>query len=73
MMGENAATLADALMAEIKRVRDHVMPAYLEIGESGRPGLALMRIELDHAVRALAEQNAEACIRSLESLKGYTG
>jgi hypothetical protein len=64
--------LADALMNEIRRVRDGIMPQYLAIGRSGVPALTLMRRDLDAAVRALAEQDATACLRCLEELKGYT-
>lgn len=60
-----------ALMAEITRVRDQVMPAYLELGESGRVAVELMRLHMDAAVRALAYQDAPACIQLLVTLKGY--
>ena len=66
-------TLPDALIAECIRVRDEIMPAYLEIGISGKPALAMMRAELDQAYRALAYQDATSQIQLLESLRGYTG
>jgi hypothetical protein len=73
-------TLADALLAEITRVRDIIMPNYilLERGsdESDRravaPALAMMRAELDLAMRALAEHDATTCLQVYNSLQGYT-
>jgi hypothetical protein len=65
------STLADALMAEITRVRDKVLPVYIEIGASGIFAATLMRAELDEATRALAEQDAIACIRLYKSLKEW--
>lgn len=43
------SSLADALLAEMTRVRDQVMPAYQEIGASGAFALTLMRRDLDEA------------------------
>lgn len=70
-MTEPAKTLADALLAEITRVRDKVMPAYIEIGPPGTFALALMRADLDAATRALAEQDAVECLRLYKELQGY--
>ncbi len=70
-MNEPVRTLADALLEEIARVRDKVMPAYLEIGPSGGFALACMRKDLDDAARALAEQDGVACLHLYEALKGY--
>jgi hypothetical protein len=64
-------TVAEALMLEITRVRDEVMPAYLECGQGGRPALLLMRHDMDRAVKALAEQDATECIRLLRALEAY--
>jgi hypothetical protein len=69
---EEANDVAHALMREITRVRDEVMPAYLEIGESGRVALELMRLHMDAAVRALAYQDGPACIQLLVTLKGFS-
>lgn len=66
-------SLPDALIAECIRVRDEIMPAYLEIGQGGKLALAMMRAELNAAYRALAYQDATAQLRLLESLRGYTG
>jgi hypothetical protein len=70
-MSAEHTTVADALIAELARVRDHVMPSYLKIGEPGRFALMLMRQAMDAATRALAEQDALGCIRSLDELKGF--
>jgi hypothetical protein len=32
---ESPTTVGDALLAEISRVRDKIMPAYLKIGDAG--------------------------------------
>lgn len=63
--------LAEALMAEIRRVRDEVLPAYLEIGPAGAFAVAGMRGDLDAATRALAEQDAVSCLRLLGELQGW--
>lgn len=63
--------LVDILIAEMARVRDRVMPAYLKIGDAGRGALLMMRAQLDAAARALAEQDATACVRLLHSLRGF--
>lgn len=64
-------TVGDELIAEMARVRDRVMPAYLEIGAAGAFALASMRADLDAAARALAAPDVGACIRLLVSLRGY--
>ncbi len=64
-------TLADDLQDEIRRVRDQVMPAYIQIGPSGCVALALMRKDMDVAINALAQHNATECLRMLEVLRGY--
>lgn len=65
-------TLGDALPQEMARVRDEVIPAYLEIGPSGIFALTMMRADLDRAAKALAEGDTVEMIRVYESLKGYT-
>jgi len=65
-------TLADVLQMQIRRVRDEVLPAYMEIGAPGTFAAAGMRRDLDAAVKALAEQDAVACLGALEALKGWT-
>lgn len=60
----------DALIAEMARVRDEVIPVYESIGPGGAPALFLMRQELDVAARELAEGDAVAILRRLGSLQG---
>lgn len=64
-------TLADALQSEIARVRDEVMPAYLEIGPAGAFALAGMRADLDRATKALAEGDGTECLRVFRSLQEW--
>jgi hypothetical protein len=52
------------------RVRDVVLPRYLEI-PTGVFAASLMRRDLDEAARALAEQDVVAMLRVYESLKGW--
>jgi hypothetical protein len=68
---QSPTTVGDALIAEIARVRDEVMPVYVSIGPPGRFALAMMGVDIDAATRALAEGDAVACIRLLESLRGF--
>lgn len=65
-------SLGEALPAEMTRVRDVVMPPYVEIGPAGAIALAMMRQSLDDAQRALAEGDVIAMIRCYEDLKGYS-
>lgn len=65
-------TLGDELPKEMARVRDEVMPAYIEIGAPGRIALAMMRADLDRAAKAMAEGDLGEMIRACENLRGYT-
>ncbi len=67
-----SGSLGEALPAEMARVRDKVMPAYIECGAAGGFALAMMRLDLDKAAKALAEGDVVAMLRAYESLKGYT-
>lgn len=67
----SAGSLGEALPREMARVRDHVMPAYVECGSAGSFALALMRQALDDAAMALAEGDVVAMLRAYESLKGF--
>jgi molybdopterin converting factor small subunit len=67
----DAKTLGEALPAEMARVRDEVMPAYLEIGDAGRFCVALMRHDLDLAATALASGDVVAMIHALKELREY--
>lgn len=64
-------SLGTALPKEIARVRDKVMPAYIEIGPAGMFALTMMRAELDRASKAMIEGDVVEMLRCYESLKGY--
>lgn len=66
-------SLADALPKEMARVRDNVMPLYVEIGPPGALALHFMRQALDEAARAMASGDLVAMIRAYENLKGFEG
>lgn len=69
-------SLGEALPREMARVRDEVMPPYLEL--RGVPGvnvefaLGSMRNALDVAARAMAEGDLPAILAAYENLKGYS-
>ena len=64
-------TLGTALPKEIARVRDEIMPPYLEIGPAGFLALTGMRADLDRAAKALAEGDVIAMLAAYESLKEW--
>lgn len=64
-------TLGDALPKEMARVRDVVIPPYIEIGPAGAIALMLMRADLDAAARAMAEGDVAGMIHAYEALKGW--
>lgn len=64
-------TLADALLAELARIRDVAIPAYQAIGVSGALCVAAMRVASDRAMRALAEQDGVACLELYATLRGF--
>lgn len=66
----NKRTLGEALPAEMTRVRDDVLPAYLAI-PTGIFAATMMRQSLDAAAKALAEGDVIAMMRCLEDLRGY--
>jgi hypothetical protein len=70
-MGTEMNTLGDALPREMARVRDEVMPAYLEIGPVGAFALAAMRHDIDAAAKAMAAGDVLAMLRAYEALRGY--
>ena len=65
-------TLGTALPKEMARVRDQVMPAYIQIGQPGTLALSMMRHSLDAATKALAEGDIVGMIRAFEDLRGYS-
>ena len=64
-------SLGTALPAEMARVRDDVLPAYLEIGNAGAFAVAQMRQDLDKATKALAEGDVVAMMRCYQALGCY--
>jgi hypothetical protein len=74
---DKPASLAEALQAEITRVRDEVLAAFIQLRDMNLPNvitapqIAMIQHELDVAVKALAESDVIQCMRSYESLKGY--
>jgi hypothetical protein len=64
-------TLGDALPAEMRRVRDDVLPCYLACGVSGAFAAAMMRASLDEAAQALASGDVARMLRALADLKKY--
>lgn len=69
---DSDTTLAGALPREMARVRDEVMPAYLEIGAPGAFALMMMRRDLDRASKAMMGGDVVEMLRCYESLKGYS-
>jgi len=64
-------TVGDALPREMARVRDEVIPPYVEIGPAGAFALTLMRRDLDMAAKAMAEGDVAAMIAALKELQGW--
>ena len=64
-------TLGEALPKEMARVRDEVMLAYAEIGNSGWFALNMMRRDLDAAAKAMSEGDVVAMMAAYQSLKEY--
>lgn len=70
--GQTGESLGEALPREMARVRDKVLPAYVDIGAPGMFAATMMRADLDAAAKALAEGDVVAMIQVYESLKGYS-
>lgn len=62
-------TVGDALPREMARVRDHVLPHYVELGPVGAFGAHFIRADLDAAAWAMAEGDVVEMIRCLQALK----
>lgn len=71
MNADKPGSLGEALPYEMARVRDKVLPMYLEIGLPGVPAATMMRMSLDAAAKAMAEGDVVAMLRCYEDLKGY--
>jgi hypothetical protein len=65
-------TLGEELPRQMSRVRDKIMPAYIEIGNAGVPALTMMRRDLDRAAKALAEGDVTAMMAACKSLSEYS-
>ena len=63
--------LGEALPREIARVRDEVLPCYLEIGAPGVFAATMMRRDLDAASKAMIEGDLPEMIRVYQSLKAW--
>lgn len=72
MSDESIETLGDALPKEMARVRDQVLPAYVEIGPPGAIAAYIMRASLDKAAQAMAEGDLVGMITAYNDLKGYS-
>lgn len=68
---EQTQTLGDALPREMARVRDEVLPMYLEI-PTGIFAAIMMRNALNAAAKAMAEGDVVAMLRAYEELKGFS-
>jgi hypothetical protein len=68
---ETTDTVGDALPREMARVRDDVMPAYMEIGAVGAWALAGMRADLDAAARAMVAGDVAGMAAALNELRGW--
>ncbi len=64
-------TLGEVLPIEIARVRDVVIPAYMECGAGGMPAVILMRADLDSASKAMIEGDVIEMMRVYQSLKEW--
>lgn len=69
-MTEEIKTLGDELPKEIARVRDIVLPLYIEIGPAGAIGAMLIRQSLDQASKAMMSGDVVAMIAAYKDLKG---
>jgi hypothetical protein len=69
-------TLAEALPAEMARVRDEVLPQYLALRGMPNvvvePQITIMRAELDEATRATMAGDVVAMLKAYNSLKEYS-
>lgn len=72
MSDQPIETLGDALPKEMARVRDKILPAYLEIGPSGAFAASMMRQDLDAAAKAMIEGDVVKMVQVYESLKEYS-
>ena len=63
--------MGTALPREMARIRDQVMPAYVECGPAGAFALMMMRDALDRAAKAMAEGDVVAMLAAYNDLRGF--
>lgn len=66
------SSLGEELPREMARVRDEVLPAYLEIGQAGTFAAMMIRRDLDAASKAMIEGDVVEMIRVYKALKETT-
>lgn len=66
-----AQNLVQGLQAEIARVRDEVIPAYVAIGPAGSWAIGCMRRDLAAGEAAIGEGDAVAMLKQLALLREY--
>ena len=64
-------SLGEALPLEMARVRDEVLPLYVEIGPPGIFAATMMRADLDAAAKAMIKGDLPEMIRVYKSLKEW--
>lgn len=64
-------TLAEALPHQMARVRDHILPAYVALGQEGEPYAGLMSMDLEAASQALASGDLIGMARVFDSLRDW--
>lgn len=64
-------SLGTALPAEMKRIREVVIPAYQSIGPAGQFALAVMQYTLTVAEKMMAEGDVVGMIRAYQELKEF--
>lgn len=64
-------TLGDELPRQMARVRDQLIPAYLECGPGGLFAVAGMRADLDAAAAAMIEGDVVKMLRVCQKLKEW--
>ena len=67
------APLDEALLKEIDRVRDVVLPDYVDMIAAAGAGVHRVHRALDAAAKAMTEGDAAAMFQSLKTLKEITG
>ena len=70
-MSDQVETLGEALPREMARVRDEVLPHYLELWAPGFLAVRIIRESLAVAAKALSDGDVVAMIRAYEDLKAY--